>query len=418
MASQVAWLNFDAEQKRRMQLVLAALEQQGTIDELGLGQVRDLIAGTLHPGITVLHTRARYLVFIPRIYASLEGRSAERIRTSGRLAEERLTRRLKESYKQPRSEGIFGVRGGEQLASDAYWPLMRALGITRSRSISDYCEQRAGALEKTAAHDLMHSPDDEDALSPHLWTELPDEEEVPTWDFRLSADEAAWIKERFLARERTLPQDEHSLVTWLLESEEWVSGAPHSWDYPEADSFPKETAYAMLLGRDLDRLVHGARILYNWLCATASPPGARRDELLLRYEVDLASWKDELKAHGLPSAKRIGEMAEWSRRKTDGSTGTTAYYRISSTMTFLTAWRDTAAKRKHLLASDEAADLLRRREKALKPGRARLTDPTLLSDWQGDSGYRRFDYNWSIAARLLSDVHEGLGSRTIAWTGG
>ena len=44
MASGVAWLSFDAEQQRRTQLMLAALSNQGTVDELGLGVFRDLMA--------------------------------------------------------------------------------------------------------------------------------------------------------------------------------------------------------------------------------------------------------------------------------------------------------------------------------------------------------------------------------------
>ncbi len=43
-------MSFDAEQQRRTQLMMAALASQGTVDELGLGTARDLIAGALHPG--------------------------------------------------------------------------------------------------------------------------------------------------------------------------------------------------------------------------------------------------------------------------------------------------------------------------------------------------------------------------------
>ena len=77
MVSQVAWLNFDADQQRRTQLMMAALEGQGTIDELGLGVIRDLISATLHPGMTVLYTRAKYLLFVPRIYSTLSGASSD-----------------------------------------------------------------------------------------------------------------------------------------------------------------------------------------------------------------------------------------------------------------------------------------------------------------------------------------------------
>ena len=77
MASHVSWLAFDADQQRQTQLLMAALNETSAIDELGLGVIRDLIAGALHPGLTVLHTRAKYLLFIPHDFTSLTGDSAD-----------------------------------------------------------------------------------------------------------------------------------------------------------------------------------------------------------------------------------------------------------------------------------------------------------------------------------------------------
>lgn len=48
--SLIAWLSFDQDQQQRTQLLMAALSQQGTVDELGMGILRDLVAGALFPG--------------------------------------------------------------------------------------------------------------------------------------------------------------------------------------------------------------------------------------------------------------------------------------------------------------------------------------------------------------------------------
>lgn len=76
--SLIAWLSFDQDQQQRTQLLMAALSQQGTVDELGMGILRDLIAGVLFPGHTVLHTRAKYLLFLPRDFVGLKGMTAAR----------------------------------------------------------------------------------------------------------------------------------------------------------------------------------------------------------------------------------------------------------------------------------------------------------------------------------------------------
>src|SRR3954449_2423937 len=98
MASQVAWLAFDADQQRRTELMMLALADQGTIDELGMGLIRDLVARVLHPNLTVQHTRAKYLVFIPRIYRSLSERTTDRMLHQGRKAEGKLIQDLVAYY--------------------------------------------------------------------------------------------------------------------------------------------------------------------------------------------------------------------------------------------------------------------------------------------------------------------------------
>ena len=43
-------------------------------DELGLGAVRDSIADHLFPGTSTIQTRLRYMLFIPWLFRTLEGR--------------------------------------------------------------------------------------------------------------------------------------------------------------------------------------------------------------------------------------------------------------------------------------------------------------------------------------------------------
>ena len=65
MASVFEWLDTDSEQRRKMLEVVELFKEEDTVDELGIGSIRDALADSLFPGTSVLQTRLRYVLFIP-----------------------------------------------------------------------------------------------------------------------------------------------------------------------------------------------------------------------------------------------------------------------------------------------------------------------------------------------------------------
>ena len=59
MPSTFAWLAVDAEQRRRMMEAVDQFRDETTIDDLGIGAIRDAFSDTLFPGTSTLHTRLR-----------------------------------------------------------------------------------------------------------------------------------------------------------------------------------------------------------------------------------------------------------------------------------------------------------------------------------------------------------------------
>ena len=67
--------------------MLESQKDKSTIDELGLGLVRDAIADHLFPGLSTIQTRARYFLFVAWLLRDLE---------RGNVQEDRLVLTLRQ----------------------------------------------------------------------------------------------------------------------------------------------------------------------------------------------------------------------------------------------------------------------------------------------------------------------------------
>ena len=72
--SKFAWIDYDDEQRRRMNALARLFSETDARDELGLGVIRDSISDLLFPGTSTIQTRVRYMLFIPWLFIELEGK--------------------------------------------------------------------------------------------------------------------------------------------------------------------------------------------------------------------------------------------------------------------------------------------------------------------------------------------------------
>ena len=89
MAATLTWLDLTASDRDKMRQVLDLFKEQGTVDEMGLGSLRDAFSEALFPGISTIQTRLRYVLFVAWIYRELEARrtAASNVPTLLRKAE-------------------------------------------------------------------------------------------------------------------------------------------------------------------------------------------------------------------------------------------------------------------------------------------------------------------------------------------
>lgn len=123
MPSTFTWLDYSERDRQRAIQVVDLFHMPGTVDELGVGSVRDALADLLTPGTSTIQTRARYFLFLPWIFRRLEERGVAASKAEGwvRDAEVRLMDAVRGSAD---AEGLIGVEVGRQvkrLGSSVYW---------------------------------------------------------------------------------------------------------------------------------------------------------------------------------------------------------------------------------------------------------------------------------------------------------
>lgn len=411
MTTTISWVDYDEAAQRDARRILDEFAEKSAVDELGLGVVRDALAEALYPGTSTLHRRPRYLLFIAWTYrdlarGSLSGAAAVK---RGSDDEHRVRRALMRHYGERGGEqaGIIGLRAGEslkRLPSAVYWAAIRRYEIrqTGSGSVDAYCHQLAGRTSGRRRQSLFRGDDDPAEDPAQVWAQLPDPDPDRYDDvsFDLTPSEARFLQERLIRSEdRLRTPEEQSLLAHLAVREQWADDIDPA-QLAEDESLPSRTLEVLRWGRMFDLSVHGARLLYNLCCAE------RRElrDLEDGYRAKLDQWQDEARAAGLLTSWPANEFWDWVGRWRHSSTT-----RVEG---FHRAWMRCLDDADLAVADHRGArDLIADREISLKRSLARLAPggSRRLDQYEGDAGIRRYDYNWSIARRVLDDVHVALG---------
>src|SRR6476620_7017998 len=107
------WLDHDEGERRRMLEVINLFRDKGTLDELGIGTIRDTIAERLFPGTSTIQTRARYFLFIPWLYSQIERERvpSKQANAHARRLQWRLVQALRAGG-EGSSAGLIGIEAG------------------------------------------------------------------------------------------------------------------------------------------------------------------------------------------------------------------------------------------------------------------------------------------------------------------
>ena len=406
--STLTWLDSSERERRSVLELVSALNEPGTLDELGIGTIRDTIADKLFPGTSTIQTRARYFLFIPWILQMVEGGSPRGAEDRARRLQMQLRDALVMAH-GPNETGVIGVAAGASLQRwplDIYWLGMARWGIRRHPgSISSYF---ASLGRPSPWHLLGRALDEpvegrrEEAVDsiPGNWAPIPpppgDFPEVAS--FTLTADEA-----RFL-RERVVLTHPHSYLAHILQTSEGIDGysATYPWDHPKAHTAPLSVREWLNDAR-LFSLVHqGAVLLYNLMLARKLD----NEENIEQFSASLATWTGAIVTAG-PDLERWNRAFMWERLL-----GANPRLR-PRTREFADRWYELTSTHNggSIGDSEEVQRLIREREHVLKGARARLTYAEARDRRSGFPTSVRLEFRWTQVQRITSDIISALEQR-------
>ena len=398
MKPALTWLDLTATDRDRMRRLLDLFKEQGTVDEMGLGTLRDVLSDALFPGTSTIQTRLRYTLFIPWIYQRLERRriSRDQVAQGARKAEIALIAPLLASED---IDGVIGARSRgslRRLPSSIYWTSLVRWGIfMRSRSQGWYHTHFSPTLSKGRRN--IERPDDPGVIwsrTPIWHPRLPSPPKSfgDHASFALTHDEAEFLQGRIAER------CAKTLLAWLaLEG----SGEPGNtiWDDPDVRRADDRIGATVELARRFSLHVEGMPLLYNLLLAEKRRQNGDEDRVE-HYRQELVEWSNR-EANEAP----FDADGLWNFTVGRGMNPPAPQRR------FIMDWGTRIAGISHsgVVADDtELRDLIAYRERQLKGRRARLCNRARLLDWNGRVGVGRMDFRWFRVRQLLIDLRRGF----------
>ena len=286
---QLGWVDFSKADREKVLDVMNLLQEQGAVDEIGIGLIRDAFANYFFPGTSTVQTRAKYFFIVPYIlqeavsgkYGNQVNTILQKIDTEEKNCGLLLYQKSVDEGISPIGVGIIGARVLPQnwvarKPSNIYWNGIRTYHIFEQENMTIPDMVRLSVLMRSQAKpDKLGNrrddaeegeKDDSDAGrndSIHFFDlpEMVDADWRSHLDIALTENEASFLRTKI---ERSVSD---TLLAYILR---------HNIDLSKYDRFeqlyadlkdnvPVEMADIMKLACDFNRLVYAARVRYNMI---------------------------------------------------------------------------------------------------------------------------------------------------------
>ncbi len=399
-ASSLGWLDLDAAASERMGTLLRSLEEPGTLDELGLGTIRDALSGMLSPGNSTIQTRLRYFIFLPWIFDSLESQRVPPSEFASRLREDEA--RLIDCLRHlGPGQGVIGYISGRNLKrmpSEAYWGGLGSWGLRQlEMSIAKY-GQRAAAIGR-----LRPERDDDGRTTRRItsmWATIPqapDDFLKSDITFELRSGEAQVLVDH-IRRYHT-----RSLLAVLSGMPAVAKDANYPWEVPSW-GLPDYVVEILRHARCFSELTLGPQLVYNVLLARK----ARKEFAWETHELE-EQQLSRLESWGQMIDDRYEDLTSWIQNLPEFWNVISDHSVSGRTQSFITTVVKRAVASPFDFANDsDVQRCIIERELHLKSKRARLTHRTALENWSQAPFGGQLDYRWSVTKSYLEDFDRAM----------
>lgn len=393
----LGWIDFSDSDRKKTMDVLRLFQEQGAVDELGIGIIRDGFANYFFPGTSTIQTRAKYFFIIP--YAMMDTLSDSHLTTVDQ-ALQRLDEIEKESAAILKKDGDWqGVIGATVLPkwvvrtpSTIYWNGLRTLGIfnggmLQNMTISEYFrlalklreEKGASALGNRKEGAEENDKDDADAGDfrfLNFWHLAYEQGWKEHLKIDLTPAEAAYLSTKI---KTSIPK---SVFAYVLREgiDIELYGDFSAFSYDLKPVIDEENAYMLTLADQFNDFISLAQIRYNLMLSE------------WQNDVAVSLW-DEVKDNAGDYAANVDLDAIFARLNLSNP-----------------GLRDFLKKfRTAVLSEDwEAADnAILKQEVRIKGTRAKLKNKSEYATDKWIGGYR-LDYRFTVAQRLTMDIRKGM----------
>lgn len=405
--SNLGWVDFSSTDREQVSKILAMLREPGTLDELGVGQIRDAYADLLFPGFSTIQTRAKYLITVPRIlrdYHHISKYEKKKIRLESYLRdqENEVAKLLVKAHENEEVTGIIGsTRVGEggvaRRPSSVYWNAYRQFGIIKDNtSLSEFC--REYEKENTQKH---YVTEHEEGIDDEGYSK--DKVKIPSYDpfwmdqlsMELTNEEADFLYQFIMQSNRiadSIPSQllKHNLLDTALE-EEYSSLEALTTLLSNEEKVSFICRDTLKLANEFSLAIEGPHIRYNIILARKN--GTENN--IVKYEKEFAEWKAEVLGRKLFDSQAEDTWLNGAKREH------TRPFKMK-TISFIKQWCELMRQG----ASDKELDeLVEKQAIDNKKERSLLRKKMTSESWVG---IRRLDYRWYYVRNILKDIQQGL----------
>ncbi|WIV99682.1 DUF6361 family protein [Kinneretia aquatilis] len=416
------WLDFSPTEREDVLTLLESQKDKSTIDELGLGLVRDAISDHLFPGLSTIQTRARYFLFVAWLLRDLE---------RGNVQDDRLVLTLRQrevalinallatdgGATEERHPGLIGRESREttkRLPSAIYWGGMRRYGIYQGAGslqeyLSDLPDLRRHRRRRSASADNEEASDGD--LGATTWDPgLPTAEAdfLTETSFDLTRGEARYLNEKVLGLRTSSGQV--CLLQWMVRYLDAATVAALEAPWALLDETGRWPVLPTSLRAELTHAHHFSlctRVLtavYTRLLAAR-----RRDLDLAHYDDLLADALSGLGGHAPALQAWYADLPAFWRWISQVNP------RLQRDRPFIEEWLRLLAEQGFsganpaALLSIQVERWMQGRERRLKGALARMGNPPVLQRWSAPEWLGLTDYRWRTARDIVIDILTGLG---------